>query len=127
MTGTVIRARAGTGAEEIARGLLRRLPSLACPACGGRDFGLLEQPALGYRSVLTRQQEAVSRSGGNELNTDELLDHLRRQVDHAVATLVCTACGRVQQFSDAALSGAASAADWGQPVSIETPAGEDAA
>jgi len=50
----VIRVREGENAKSLAREVKRQANLISCSGCGHRDFGLVEQPDEGYRTVLER-------------------------------------------------------------------------
>jgi hypothetical protein len=117
----VIRVRPGAGAEGLARTLKRLAPSLVCPSCGHRDFALIEEPAFGYRSQFERHHAYSSdqwRTARREMSDDEMR---RDPIPHRVASLVCTTCGLVQQFSDGVLSESAKPDAWGVDVEAIEP------
>jgi transcription elongation factor Elf1 len=94
--------------EEQARALARRLvakaPHLRCPACGHRDFGVLEQPEAGLRTWLTRENDPFVLAGS-------------KKAQHLV-TLVCTTCGNLEQFAEAVIQGV-DPAQYGEAVGNE--------
>ncbi|ABD90290.1 hypothetical protein [Rhodopseudomonas palustris] len=89
-----IRVRSDEKARELARALRKRVPDLQCSACAHRDFGLLEEPSAGQRTHLERGQVDSGLLAGIKLT-------------QPLVTLVCTNCGHLVQFSEAALLGAA--------------------
>ena len=98
----VIRVRAGEQAKKLARRLMHHARLIVCSGCGQRDFGLVEQPDQGYRTVLERQDVGHHRHG-------------REAVAQPLVTLICTHCGHVEQFAEAVLNGAAPA-EYGDAV-----------
>ena len=88
-----IRVRSDEKARDLARALRKRVPNLQCPACGRRDFGMLEEPTAGQRTHLERGQINVGMLASLKLT-------------QPLVTLVCTNCGHLVQFSEAALLGA---------------------
>jgi hypothetical protein len=88
-----IRVRNDDKARDLARALRRRVPDLQCSACNHRDFGMLEEPTAGQRTHLDRGQIDVGLLTGMRLT-------------QPLVTLVCTNCGHLVQFSEAALLGA---------------------
>ena len=93
MTELVIRVRDDEKARELARALKKRAPDLQCPACGHRDFGMLEEPSAGRRTHLERGELDVGLLAGLKLT-------------QLLVTLVCTNCGHLVQFAEAPLFGA---------------------
>jgi transcription elongation factor Elf1 len=89
MSDLVIRVRDGEKAKELARSLKQKVPDLACPACGKRDFGLLEQPDAGVRTWLSREDQPFAVIGVKK--------------SQPLVTLVCTNCGHVEQFAEVIL------------------------
>jgi hypothetical protein len=100
-----IRVRSDDKARELARALRRRVPDLQCSACHHRDFGMLEEPSVGQRTQLERVHVL-----GGLLSPPKLTQPL--------VTLVCTNCGHLVQFSEAALLGA-TPDQYGRAVSDE--------
>lgn len=86
-----IRVLVGEEAKQLARRLMKRAPGLRCRVCEGRDFALLEQPDMDYRTTLVR--EPLAQSAG-EVVRQKLL------------TLLCTNCGHLEQFAEAVVNGA---------------------
>ncbi len=105
----VIRVREGEQAVALAKRIHERAPSLACSACGHRDFALLDQPDFGLRTVLSR--ELVD-------GRDEDWLGVRKQL---LATLLCTNCGHLEQFGQPILDGGIKAEDYGDDVLHEKP------
>jgi hypothetical protein len=88
-----IRVRSDEKARELARALRRRAPDLQCSACRHRDFGLLEEPTVGQRTHLERGQMDIRAAEGSRLT-------------QPLVSLICTNCGHLVQFAEAALLGA---------------------
>lgn len=99
----VIRAVDGE-ARALARKIMAKAPRFSCPACGQRDFGMLEQPEVGLRTWLNREDMPFASAG--EKKTQPLL------------TLVCTNCGHIEQFAEAVVKGA-EPAQYGEAVPNE--------
>ena len=93
MNSLSIRVRDDEKARDLARALKRRAPDLQCPACGQRDFGLIEEPSSGQRTHLERGQIDFGLLKGMKLT-------------QPLVTLICTNCGHLVQFAEAALLGA---------------------
>ena len=94
MSDLSIRVRNDDKARELVRVLKQRAPNLQCPVCGRRDFGMLEEPSANLRTQLERGQIEIGMLKGMKLT-------------QPLVTLVCTNCGHLVQFAEAALSGAA--------------------
>jgi RNase P subunit RPR2 len=89
----VIRVREGEKAKALAREVKRQATVIHCSGCGRRDFGLVEQPDAGYRTVLERLDVTYQR-------------YRKEAISQPLVTLICTNCGHVEQFSEAVLKGA---------------------
>jgi hypothetical protein len=84
----------------LARTLKERAPGLECRVCGGRDFGLIEDPGNDVRTILERQ-----RLPSNPRSAEPIFQKL--------VSLVCTRCGHLEQFAEAVLLGSAKPEEYG--------------
>jgi transcription elongation factor Elf1 len=98
--GLVIRA-VEDEARVLARKIMAKAPAFSCPACGHRDFGLIEQPEAGFRTWLSREDRRVG-----------------EKTSQPLVTLVCTNCGHIEQFAEAVVEGA-EPAQYGEAVGNE--------
>jgi hypothetical protein len=74
-------------------GLIKaKAPSHHCSACRHRDFAVLEQPSANLRHFLIRETDPT--------------DVFSEKVTQRLVTIVCTNCGHLEQFAEAALLGA---------------------
>jgi DNA-directed RNA polymerase subunit RPC12/RpoP len=69
-----------------------KAPDFRCQACGHRDFAVLEQPSAKLRHWLVREEHAHAAIGNKMVQR--------------LVTIVCTNCGHLEQFAEAALVGA---------------------
>ena len=103
----IIRVREDEAAARLARTIKGLAPDLSCRGCGRRDFALIEQPKSGFRSGFfrrgPREHQALS----------------DRDIFHPVATLICTHCGHIEQFSDGVLQRIAEPEEYGDDVDDE--------
>jgi hypothetical protein len=97
----VIRVREGEKAKALARLIKHKAPILTCTGCGNRDFALIEEPDLGYRTNIERSR-IYARSDDKPVWDDDSPS----AVQQLLVTLLCTTCGYVEQFSEAVLNGA---------------------
>jgi transcription elongation factor Elf1 len=68
-----------------------RFPDLTCPRCASKKFALMDDPSKGVRT-------GVRISGPSNIMP-------RGSVEIDTATVVCTNCGRIEQFALSYLSG----------------------
>ncbi|MBB5752625.1 hypothetical protein [Prosthecomicrobium pneumaticum] len=87
-----IRGTDEEGARRLARLVVERAPGLACGACGGREFAILEQPDAGLRTWLRREGQPFAA--------------IDTKISQPLVTLVCITCGHLEQFAEATLEGA---------------------
>lgn len=68
-----------------------RFPDLTCPRCGSKKFALMDDPSKGVRTgVKISGPASIMPQGAIEIDT---------------ATVVCTSCGRIEQFALSYLKG----------------------
>ncbi|MBT9288811.1 hypothetical protein [Prosthecodimorpha staleyi] len=104
MNHLVLRSPAGSRTRDMAQRIKRLAPDLSCTACGHRDFAILEDVDENIRTVLRRQPYG----GGPSAHF----------VSQPLVTLLCTHCGRLEQFAEAILKGA-EPAEYGSEVRLD--------
>jgi transcription elongation factor Elf1 len=91
MNDLTIRSTTDPKARVLASKLKAKIPGFSCPTCGHRDFALLEQPELGLRTWLNREDQPFAPIG--------------QKTTQPLVTLVCTNCGHIEQFAEAVVEG----------------------
>jgi hypothetical protein len=92
MTGQLVIRSTDDESRRLAGCIKVKAPDYKCPACSHRDFAVLEQPSANLRHWLVREEHAHAAIG--------------QKVVQRLVTIVCTNCGHLEQFAEAALLGA---------------------